>query len=181
MMAHQETLAAAAGWRSSSRGRRRLAGAVHGVPLGSAGRELLGRASPWYESWIEHPDADDPFWEPMRMTAALDRCTVPVLLLSGWQDIFIDQTITQYQHLHDRGVDVAMTIGPWTHDEMVTKAAGSTAAETLDWLGAHLAGARSEPMAPRPDRCGSTSPAAPARLGRPAGLAAGHRRTRAAT
>ena len=119
---------------------RRLDSAVHNVPLGHAGRTLLGEHSPWYESWIEHPDADDPFWERMRMNHALDRCAVPVLLISGWQDIFIDQTITQYQYLHRRGLDVAMTVGPWTHDEMVTKAVGRNAAETLDWLGAHLGG-----------------------------------------
>lgn len=138
MMGHQELRSVrrlAYQFRSS----RRLSGAVHGVPLGSAGRQLLGERSTWYESWIEHPDVDDPFWEPMRMTRALDRCTVPVLLISGWQDIFVDQTIAQYRHLHSRGVDVAMTIGPWTHDEMVTKATGSAAAETLTWLGSHLA------------------------------------------
>lgn len=125
------------------RARRRLAGAVHGLPLGSAGRTLLGEGSHWYESWIAHPDPDDPFWAPMRMTHALDRCAVPVLLISGWQDVFIDQTIAQYRHLRGRGVDVAMTVGPWTHDQMVSKATGATAAETLDWLGAHLAGRRS--------------------------------------
>lgn len=127
------------------RARRRLTDAVAGVPLGEAGRSLLGQGSPWYESWVEHPDADDPFWERMRMTAALDRCNVPVLLLSGWQDIFVDQTIHQYRQLRDRGVDVAMTIGPWTHEQMVTKAAGATAAETLQWLGAHLARSRVTP------------------------------------
>lgn len=134
------------------RARRRLAGATDGVPLGESGRALLGRGSPWYESWIEHPDVDDPFWEPMRMTHALDRCAVPVLLISGWQDIFIDQTITQYRHLRARGVDVAMTVGPWTHEQMVTRALGDAAAETLTWLGAHLAGNRSPAPRTRPVR-----------------------------
>ncbi|WP_236147485.1 CocE/NonD family hydrolase [Mycolicibacterium sp. CH28] len=118
---------------------RRLERGTGGLPLGRAGRELLGDASPWYESWIEHAEADDPFWEPMRMTAALERCSVPVLLLSGWQDLFLDQTLLQYRQLRDRGVDVAMMIGPWTHSQMVTKAGGIAAAETLTWLGAHLA------------------------------------------
>lgn len=127
------------------RSSRRLASAVHEVPLGDAGRRLLGETSPWYESWISHPDIDDPFWDPMRMTRALERCTAPVLLISGWQDVFIDQTITQYQYLRRRGVDVAMTVGPWTHDQMVSKATGSTAAETLAWLGAHLAGKAAAP------------------------------------
>lgn len=138
MMAHQEEpplrrLAFQLG------AKRRLERGVLGLPLGSAGREFLGSGSTWYESWIEHPDADDPFWETMRMTDALDRCEVPVLLLSGWQDLFLEQTITQYRHLRDRGIDVAMTIGPWTHSDMVGKAVGTAAAETLTWLGAHLA------------------------------------------
>lgn len=119
---------------------RRLARAVTQLPLGRAGRALLGGRSRWYESWLHHPDADDPFWAPMRMTAALDRCTVPVLLLTGWQDVFLDQTLDQFAHLRGRGVDVAMTVGPWTHDQMVTRATGITAAETLSWLGGHLGG-----------------------------------------
>jgi len=157
MVANQET-SALNRLAFQLRAGRRLNAAVSGVPLGEAGRSLLGHGSPWYESWVEHPDPDDPFWERMRMTAALDRCAVPVLLLSGWQDIFVDQTIAQYRQLRDRGVDVAMTIGPWTHEQMVTKAAGSTAMETLEWLGAHLAGGAGgqersdsgiEPVAPR--------------------------------
>lgn len=124
-----------------TRAARRLAYAMHGLPLGSAGRDLLGSQSPWYESWIEHPGGDDPFWADMRMTSALDRCDVPVLLISGWQDLFLEQTLLQYRHLRDRGVDVAMTLGPWAHGDMITKAGGTAAAQTLDWLGTHLAGA----------------------------------------
>jgi putative CocE/NonD family hydrolase len=117
----------------------RLAGAVHGVPVAGSARALLGGGAPWFESWVDRPDADDPFWAGMRATTALERAAVPVLLLGGWQDIFIDQTLTQYRHLRDRGTDVAMTIGPWTHDQMVTAAGGTAAAETLAWLGTHLA------------------------------------------
>ncbi len=139
MVANQET-SAAGRTAFQFRAARRLAGAVDQVPLGQAGRALLGEGSPWYESWIAHPGADDPFWTPMRVSAALDRCRVPLLLLGGWQDVFLDQTVDQYRHLRDRGVDVAMTIGPWTHSQMVTTGAGRTAAETLAWLGEHLAG-----------------------------------------
>lgn len=138
MVAHQEDTSMRR-LAYQARARRRVGRSAHGLPLGSAGRELLGTGSPWYESWIEHPDADDPFWEAMRMTDALDRCDVPVLLLSGWQDLFLEQTIGQFQHLHRRGVDVAMTIGPWTHSEMMTKAVGMATRETLAWLSAHLA------------------------------------------
>jgi putative CocE/NonD family hydrolase len=51
----------------------------------------------------------------------------------------LDQTLTQYRQLRDRGTDVAMTIGPWTHEQMGTAAGGTATAETLAWLGTHLA------------------------------------------
>jgi putative CocE/NonD family hydrolase len=128
------------------RAARRLEQAKHGLPLGRAGRDLLGARSRWYESWVEHPDPDDPFWDTKRMTSALERSDVPVLLISGWQDLFLDQTLLQYRRLRDRGVDVAMTLGPWAHNDMIIKGGGTAAAQTLDWLGTHLAGL---PMKPR--------------------------------
>jgi len=121
------------------RASKRLDRGVQGLPLGTAGRDLLGDTAPWYESWIEHPDASDPFWTDLRALDALDRVTTPVLLISGWQDLFLNQTITQYHHLRRRGVDVALTVGPWTHFDMTTRAAGVAARETLAWLAAHLA------------------------------------------
>ena len=139
MMAHQER-GPLKRMAYQVKARRRMDRAVRGVPLGEAGRALLGEHSRWYETWLAHPDRDDRFWAPMTMSAALDRCTVGVLLLTGWQDVFLDQTISQYRQLRDRGVDVALTIGPWTHDQIVTRATGSTVAETLGWLGSHLAG-----------------------------------------
>ncbi len=130
---------------------RRMRRAVRNLPLGDGGLALLGEKSPWYETWLAHPDRDDPFWAPMSMTTALDRCTVPVLLLTGWQDVFLTQTVDQFQHLRRRGVDVALSIGPWTHDEMVTRGTGVTALETLAWLDRHLAG-RPAPPSPAPVR-----------------------------
>jgi len=118
---------------------KRLGRGVSGLPLGTAGRDFLGATSPWYESWIEHPDASDPFWNGLRANDALDRVTTPVLLITGWQDLFLNQTIAQYRHLRDRGVDVALTVGPWTHFDMTSRAAGVAARETLAWLSAHLA------------------------------------------
>lgn len=144
MMAHQEQGLLPRLSHQINATKRTTRGALE-LPLGEGGRKLFGQRSPWYASWLEHPDPDDPFWGPMRMTAALDRCAVPVLLLSGWQDVFLNQTIDQYRHLRDRGVEVAMTIGPWTHDEMVTKATGVAAAETLAWMDSHLSGHRRPP------------------------------------
>ncbi|HET7074930.1 MAG TPA: CocE/NonD family hydrolase [Mycobacterium sp.] len=119
---------------------RRVARAVAEVPVGAGARALLGTGAPWFESWVEHSDPEDPFWKSLRLGQALDRVQVPVLLLSGWQDIFVQQTLQQYAHLRGRGVDVALTVGPWTHTEMLTKGLAVGARDTLDWLDAHLGG-----------------------------------------
>jgi putative CocE/NonD family hydrolase len=116
------------------------------VPLTSAGRTLLGEGARWWEAWVEHDDLDDAFWGRYRFTDALDNARVPVLLIGGWQDVFLDQTLDQYDRLHRRGVDVAMTVGPWTHTDIMGKAATPVLRETLAWLGRHLAG---QPVAPR--------------------------------
>ena len=117
-----------------------VAKAAAGVPIGASSRRLLGAGAPWFESWLEHPDRDDPFWERLRFNEALEHVEVPILLLSGWQDLFLDQTLEQYTQLHNRGVPVAMTVGPWTHTQMMTKGASTVIGESLDWLGTHLAG-----------------------------------------
>lgn len=134
---------------------RRVARTAATLPLGESARTLLGTGAPWFESWVEHTDRDDPFWDRLRFPAALDRVQVPVLLVGGWQDIFLRQTLQQYRHLRDRGVHVALTVGPWTHTQMLTKGLATGARESLDWLDAHLG------RAPRcaPARCGSSSPA----------------------
>ena len=76
-----------------------------------------------------------------QLGAALDRVQVPLLLIGGWQDIFIEQTVQQYRHLRARGVDVGLTVGPWTHRDLIGKATATVARESFDWLGAHLSGA----------------------------------------
>ena len=122
------------------RSQRLLARTTAKLPLGEAARALLGKGAPWLESWLEHAEHDDPFWAPTQLQAALERSEVPVLLLTGWQDIFVEQTLEQYARLRRRDVPVAMTIGPWTHGQMLTKGAPTLLRESLAWLDVHLAG-----------------------------------------
>lgn len=140
LIAHQEEPRIRAGIRQLL-ARRRVVRVAGELPPGAAGRALLGDGAPWYESWLEHPDRDDPFWEPMRLTAALDKVQVPVLLFGGWQDLFLRQTLEQYRHLRDRSVDVALTVGPWTHTQLLTRGLGTITRESLAWLDIHVGGA----------------------------------------
>ena len=133
MMAHQETTRALSGlWRMATADRR-LRPALNGLPVTASGRDLLGTGAPWFEGWLEHPDLADPFWAPLQCGAALQRIAVPTLLVGGWQDLFLEQTLEQYQVLSGRGVPTRLLVGPWTHADVATKA-GAAMAESLAWL-----------------------------------------------
>lgn len=115
---------------------RRLAPALARLPLQATGEAISGTA-PWYQEWLAHPDLADPYWDDRRATAALERLTVPTLLISGFHDLFADQTMQQYQALRRRGIEAGLTIGPWTH---VNVDVGMATRETLAWLDAFVAG-----------------------------------------
>ena len=133
MVAHQETARALSGlWRMATADRR-LRPALNGLPVTASGRDLLGTGAPWFEGWLEHPDLADPFWAPLQCGAALERIAVPTLLVGGWQDLFLEQTLEQYQVLGGRGVPTRMLVGPWTHVEVATKG-GAAMTESLAWL-----------------------------------------------
>jgi uncharacterized protein len=144
MVVHQEDPGRIRAGIRQLRAQKSVIRAAGELPLGAAGRELLGAGAPWWESWLEHPDTDDPFWESTRFGAALDRAEVPVLLIGGWQDLFLRQSLQQYRHLRDRGVDVALTVGPWTHTQLLLQGLRTVAGETQDWLDTHLAGRTAE-------------------------------------
>jgi uncharacterized protein len=122
---------------------RRLQSGFTDLPLVRAQETVLAGSTMPYRDWLMARDADDPLWQPMRLGEALERVNVPVLLQEGWQDRFVDQMTEQYERLRRRGVDVALTIGPWTHVEVATKGLGFLTAEALDWLDEHLAGSGS--------------------------------------
>ncbi|SDS95213.1 hypothetical protein SAMN04488543_2705 [Friedmanniella luteola] len=121
--------------------RRRLRPGFEELPLVRIQDTLLRGSRAPFRAWLTATDPDDPVWRSVRLGRALDRVDVPVLLQEGWQDRFGEQMIEQYQRLRQRGVDVGLTIGPWTHVEFVHQGSGVAMAEALDWLAEHLGGA----------------------------------------
>jgi len=136
LMASQERFGATRMmWRTMTADRR-LAAAMDRLPVAASGTELADR-TPWYLDWFAHADRGDPYWDGYTAAGALDRITVPTLLISGWHDFFAEQTMAQYQVLRHRGVPVALTIGPWTH---MTLDMGLAIRETLAWFDAYANG-----------------------------------------
>ena len=149
LVAHQEDPGRIRAGIRQLRAQKSVVRAAGEAPLGAAGRALLGDGAPWWESWLTPPADDNPFWGPLKVDSALDQIEVPLLLLSGWQDLFLPQTLYQFRHLRERGVDVALTMGPWTHTQLLFAGLPTLARETQDWLDIHLAG---RPATPRSNR-----------------------------
>ncbi|KAJ4405800.1 hypothetical protein N0V82_010249 [Gnomoniopsis sp. IMI 355080] len=114
------------------------------VPLDDGVKSLLGGAeSPQYQflhKWLvnEYIEKDEAgLWEPMKQHRALQRADIPILLLAGWQDIFVRENLDQYEQLKANGCQVGLTVGPWHHGEVGP--AGGVMQEVLDWLDKYLA------------------------------------------
>jgi uncharacterized protein len=142
LMAHQELHGSARMmWRTMTADKR-LAPALNRLPIASTGSTIGGGAAQWYGDWLAHPDSADPYWAGYNATAALDRVTVPTLLISGSHDFFAEQTMQQYQALRRREVTTGLTVGPWTH---MTIDMGVAIRETLAWLDTYAGGNRAAP------------------------------------
>jgi putative CocE/NonD family hydrolase len=128
--------------------RNRVRAALAALPLVDAGEALMGDGAPWYREWVGRRDLDDPWWRRADLSAALDRVRVPVLLQGGWQDGFIRQTVDGYRRLADRGVEVGLTVGPWTHAEGGAAGARVLLPDALAWIDEHLAGSGERRPAP---------------------------------
>lgn len=132
------------------RTRHEIRAAEHQLPLIQGIDQLLQGRAGFFREWATRRDANDPYWAPMQLGEALDRVQVPILLQNGWQDLFLEQTFEQFEHLRNRGITVGLTVGPWNHEEIVTRGKDIPIRETLDWLEEHLvgtgAGTRAKPI-----------------------------------
>jgi uncharacterized protein len=133
LMANQDRAGSLLGGYRMVTAERRLRPVLDQMPIATSARGLLRAGAPWFESWLEHPQLSDPFWAPLQCGAALDRLSVPTLLVGGWQDVFIEQTVEQYRALSGRGVPVRLLIGPWAHLD-ATMRGGAAVVESLAWL-----------------------------------------------
>ena len=150
-MATQESVGRIRGLTRMATIDKRTKPAIEGLPLGDAAEPMLNGRAPWYREWLAHEETDDAYWDSYRHPGALLTSEVPVLLVGGWYDAFLEQTIEQYRAFSERRVDVRLTIGAWTHFDTVGKATGVISRESLEWLDEHLAG-QEKASRPKPVR-----------------------------
>ena len=123
-----------------ARQRRRLQPGFEELPLVRAQDTVLGGDGTLFREWLTGADPEAAVWRSVRLGEALERVEVPVLLQEGWQDRFGEQMFAQYARLRSRGVDVGLTVGPWTHVEFALQGCRVVMPDTLDWLAEHLGG-----------------------------------------
>jgi putative CocE/NonD family hydrolase len=124
------------------------------VPLLDSYEPAFGQRVPWFEEWLRHPAAGDPYWESRRARPAI-AAAPPVSLLGGWSDVVLDDTLASYQRLRAAGREARLIVGPWNHTSGFNKDMPTVFAEALGWLRAHLsapAGTATAPLGPTPVR-----------------------------
>jgi putative CocE/NonD family hydrolase len=144
-MAGQERRGVVAMMAQALRSDGGLGTALASLPVADAADRFVGPGWPWYRDSASRLDPADPYWRTLDASAALDRLDVPVRLISGWQDVFLRETLGQYRRLRDRGVEVALTVGPWTHLEMATGGMSRVLGEVFDWVDRQVRDARTTP------------------------------------
>ncbi|MGH7912700.1 MAG: CocE/NonD family hydrolase [Candidatus Dormibacteraceae bacterium] len=143
VVAHQERLNPFLATARTLLAEQRLGPLLRQLPLDTASARLGGDPLPFYREWVDNEQPDDPYWDQgYRMGEALQRVQVPTLLVGGWYDWFIDQTLEQYTTLRRRGVPIRLVVGPWTHIQVNQQI---LLTETLAWLDAQVTGQGSPP------------------------------------
>ena len=120
------------------------------LPLIDAYPPAIGGRVDWFERWLAHPAADDPFWDTRRAAPRLTAAP-PVSLLGGWSDVCIDPTLDFYQRLRSGDREVRLVVGPWNHTSGFNKDMPIVFGEAVRWFRAHLVGdgsaGNSDPLA----------------------------------
>jgi putative CocE/NonD family hydrolase len=141
MVAHQEEPFSIWEALRSTRSRKMEAVLKETGPLARNIHDHLGGRSPWLDITLAKPDTSDPYYGPMKLERALHRADIPILIITGWYDLFLEQSMEQYLKLKERGCNVALTVGPWTH--MKSGLAPQMSRHGFDWIEEHLAASKS--------------------------------------
>jgi uncharacterized protein len=107
--------------RAMLRLRRRLGKVAQTLPLIDAYPPVLGGRAEMFEQWLTNPYPAAPYWNGLDLGAATAGVTVPVSLVTGWDDPLVDQTLERYRKLRGEGSNVRLVVGPWNHTSIFDK------------------------------------------------------------
>ena len=123
--------------RAMLRLQARIRRATRTLPVLDSYPAATGGRIDFFDEMLTHPDADDPYWTSLGAAAGAPVPvvpTVPISLLTGWQDICLDQNLAEYQRLRAAGHTPRLVIGPWSHTSGFNDNLPIVIGEALDWL-----------------------------------------------
>lgn len=121
---------------------RKLVKAFDVLPLGKGDSAVVGHPIPWYQDWVRHERLTDDYWTRQSHTASVPQVTSPVLMVTGWYDIFLPWQLRNYRQLVEAGNPPLLTVGPWGH--MSRGMAAPTHRDTVEFLKHTLAEGKSQ-------------------------------------
>jgi putative CocE/NonD family hydrolase len=95
--------------------RKKVARAVAHLPQSDIDRFATGSTVPFFQQVLASPRSDDPLWIPTDHSDNVDKVEVPIHLMSGWYDFFLDPLLEDYARLLAAGKRPYLTIGAWPH------------------------------------------------------------------
>lgn len=116
---------------------KRFRSVQEGIPLAQTVEVAYKGKADWLQNWMKNPEPGSDCYAPMKLGQSLEKVSIPILLISGWYDLFADQTFEQYFRLRERGCNVALTVSKGSHNDAVGNA--ESISDTLAWLEEHLA------------------------------------------
>jgi putative CocE/NonD family hydrolase len=129
------------------RGQPRLAAALDHLPLAGADRVATGVTIPFFQEWLRHHDPDAAYWRSRVFTDGVARVRAPVVMVTGWHDIFLPAQLDDHATLRAVGTRSRLVIGPWPHGSPGLFVAALR--EGMTWLDVHLDGPPDDERPPR--------------------------------
>ncbi len=126
--------------------RRQQRKVARSLPLIDAYPAALGGRAGIFEQWLTNPDPASPCWSGLDLGAATAKAAVPVSLVTGWNDVQLDQTLEQYRRLCGEGRDVRLIVGPWNHTSIFDEGWPVVFPRALSDLRADLSAAPGSPV-----------------------------------
>ncbi|MDG4805191.1 CocE/NonD family hydrolase [Micromonospora sp. WMMD1120] len=118
------------------RGQPRLAAALAHLPLAEADRVATGVRIPFFQEWLRHHTPQAAYWRTRVFADRVGRVRAPVVMVTGWHDIFLPAQLDDHAVLRAAGTPTRLVVGPWTHGSPGLFVAALR--EGLSWLDAHL-------------------------------------------
>ncbi|MDG4826906.1 CocE/NonD family hydrolase [Asanoa sp. WMMD1127] len=101
--------------RELRRGQPKLLRGLATMPLSSADTVAVGAAVPFFQEWLREVEPGAAYWASRVFDASVPEVRAPILMITGWHDIFLPAQLRDYAALKAAGADPHLMIGPWTH------------------------------------------------------------------